>query len=46
MALGVHPDRDGYYLAGHSVLQKAIDAEIITWDKAVWAPDARDRTRE
>jgi hypothetical protein len=27
---------DGYHLAGHWLLQKAVDAEIITWDKAVW----------
>ncbi|QYB00469.1 hypothetical protein I1A62_05685 (plasmid) [Rhodococcus sp. USK10] len=27
---------DGYYLAGHWLLQKAVDAEMITWDKAVW----------
>ncbi|MDV7090883.1 hypothetical protein [Rhodococcus opacus] len=41
--LTLHTDRltpsqvsDGYYLAGHWLLQKAADAEMITWDKAVW----------
>ncbi|MFD7012450.1 hypothetical protein [Rhodococcus jostii] len=37
---------DGYYLAGHWLLQKAVDAEMITWDCGVGAPDARGRTRE
>ncbi|MHA4855245.1 hypothetical protein L1080_037945 [Rhodococcus sp. MSC1_016] len=27
---------DGYRLVGHWLLQKAVDAEVITWDKAVW----------
>lgn len=27
---------DGYYLVGHWLLQKAVDADVITWDKAMW----------
>lgn len=27
---------DGHDLVGHWLLQEAVDAEVITWDKAVW----------
>ena len=27
---------DGFYLVGHWLLQKAVDAGVITWDRGVW----------
>ena len=43
---------DGYYLVGHWLLQKAVDAEVITWDRTVWGdlilgvePEDRDELR-